>query len=365
VKLDALYTYTTEGDIAATAPGAVAGRDFYVPAAIPTTSTGPNAGQEHQGLDFHAKETRLFLKVDTTVDGNKLGGYVEFDFITSATSGGNERVSNGYTPALRRAYVTYNNWLLGQDWSTFQPLVALPETLDFVAWPSDGTVFSRQGLIRYTSGGWDLALENPQTTVTCGAGLCGGATSIVADDNRVPDVVIRYRATGSAGGLSIAAIGRELRVDNATALGLNTEAYGGGLSIAGKLNLGTDDVRFAVTAGEGLGRYLALNLNNDVEATTIGGSLDPQQAANGFIAYRRAWTPKWRTNLVASAYSADSESSAFGSVTRQVESGSINLLYSPTPKYTVGLELRYAHRELESEAEGELYRSQFSAKYLF
>ncbi|MFP5358301.1 MAG: porin, partial [Gammaproteobacteria bacterium] len=150
-KLDVIYSSFSDGAIAQSTS-----RDFYVPGTIPV-SDGTGTGLRRNYLDMHAKETRLFLSTQTDVGtAHKLGGHVEFDFISGqvppASGGGNEAVTNAYNPALRRAFITYDKWLFGQDWSTFTNLGAIPETLDFVAFASDGTTFARQPMIRYTHG---------------------------------------------------------------------------------------------------------------------------------------------------------------------------------------------------------------------
>ncbi len=362
-KLDVLYSRFSEGEVAQSTS-----RDFYVPGTIPVSAGG---GDAHDTMDFHAKETRLFVKFDTPVDGNKLGGYVEFDFISGqisptingvATGGGNEIVTNAYNPALRRAYLTWNNWLFGQDWSTFQNLGAIPETLDFVAFPSEGTVFSRQPQIRYTSGGFSVALENGETTV-----LGVGATG----DNRLPDLTMRYVFKAGAAELALAGLLRQLTIDNPEAAGppavsaRDDNQFGGGLSFSGKLPLGTGDLRFMFTGGEGIGRYIALGTASDAVADA-DGALEPISVLAGYVAYRHPWSPQWRSNLVLSHFSADNDVALTGSgVTKQVQSVAVNLLYSPVTKVTFGVEYRHAEREVESGADGALDRLQFSAKYVF
>ena len=75
-------------------------------------------------LGLNVKESRLnmsFIHDDWT-------GFVEIDFYGG---GGNEIISNSVNPRLRHAFVKNNNWLIGQTWSTFMPLAALVESLDF------------------------------------------------------------------------------------------------------------------------------------------------------------------------------------------------------------------------------------------
>jgi len=139
VKLDAISSDYNDGDLAA---GNI-GRDFYVPYATPV-----GGESESRDIDFHAKSSRLNIESVTTVDGQKIVGFVEFDFLTTD---GNERVTNAYQPQLRHAYLNYDKWLFGQTWSTFQNVAALPEMLDFIG-PTEGTVFVRQAQVRYTRG---------------------------------------------------------------------------------------------------------------------------------------------------------------------------------------------------------------------
>jgi hypothetical protein len=64
---------------------------------------------------------------------------------------GNEMVSNSSNPRLRHFFISYKNWMVGQNWSTFMPLHALSESLYFGG-PHLGEVFARQTQIRYSYG---------------------------------------------------------------------------------------------------------------------------------------------------------------------------------------------------------------------
>ncbi len=60
---------------------------------------------------------------------------------------GDERTSNGYSPEIRHAFISYDGWLFGQTWTTFMDVNALPDSIDFVG-TTDGTVFVRQAQVR-------------------------------------------------------------------------------------------------------------------------------------------------------------------------------------------------------------------------
>lgn len=354
VKADAMFSRFSEGEVAQGS-----GRDFYLPNSIPVSTGG---GQSRDFLDAHAKETRLFLKTETALDGHKLGTHVEFDFIVSQGAG-TEVVTNAYNPGLRRAFVTYDQWLIGQEWSTFQNLGALPETLDFVAFPSEGTVFVRQPQVRYTLGQFQFSLENPETSV-----LPGGGGAVAGDgDSVLPDAIARYNFKLGETELALAGLLRRLHVENpaaGAAAAVKDSRTGSGLSFSGRVPFGKDDLKFMLSAGDGIGRYIALGTSAD--AVLSGGRLDSVGILAGYLAYKHQWTPQWRSTFTASAFAADNDIALTGgAVTKNVQSLSGNLLYSPVAKLTFGVEYRHATREVESGADGALDRLQFSTKYSF
>lgn len=349
IKTDVLFSDYSDGDIAI---GSI-GRDFYVPSTIPVGGEG-----ESTDVDFHARQTRFYAGSSHLLDnGDELASYLEFDFLV--TPGGNERVSNSYLPRMRHAYLRYNNLLLGQTWNTFMDVATLPETLDFVG-PADSTTFGRQVMIRYSYNNFDIALENPETTVT----PFGGGARIVSDDNLLPDLAARYTHKGDFGHIQIAALLRQLELEE-EALGVDDREVGWGLSLSGKFNLGKDDLRWMVTHGDGMGRYVGLNVSNGA-VIDDNNQLEAISTTSGFLAYRHWWNDQWRSTAMLSYMDIDNPTRFTGeSVTDNVFSAHLNLLYSPTPPLTFGLEYIYAERELENGQSGNMNRIQFSGKYAF
>lgn len=348
VKLDAMFSDYGDGDLA---PGSL-GSQFYVPSTIPVggaTSEGPD-------VDMQGRETRINFQSDHLLaNGGRLGTFLEMDFFVG--SGGNERVSNSYNPRLRHAFINYDNWLFGQTWSTFQDVGALAENLDFIG-PAEGTTFVRQAQVRFTKGPWEFALENPETTIT----PFGGGQRIVADDGGVPDFVARYTAGVGNGYIKAAALVRELNCETDIIDDTETAV---GLSLSGKQMLGDDDFRWMATAGKGTGRYLGLNTSNDAVLDS-SGRLNAIEQWGGFVSYRHFWDPEWRSNLTLSYLSNDNDAALTGTgVTKDVYSMHVNLLYQPIEKMTVGGEIMYAERTLESDASGDMTRVLLSAKYAF
>jgi hypothetical protein len=261
---------------------------------------------------------------------------------------------------MRHAFVTYNKWLFGQTWFTFYNVGTNPENLDFVG-PADGTLFGRQVQIRYTTGNWMFSVENPETTIT----PFGGGGRIVADDNHIPDAVVRYNLKGDWGSFSAAGMLRQLAYQN-NAAGIDDDTTGWGISVAGKFLIGErDDFRWMASVGDGLGRYIGLNTTNSV-VLDADDNLKAIGVWGIYGSYRHFWSEKWRSNLTLSYLGIDNETDLTGfGVSKNVGSIRGNLIYSPVPKILFGIELMFANREIETGADGDLTRVQFSAKYAY
>ncbi|MEO1046583.1 MAG: DcaP family trimeric outer membrane transporter [Pseudomonadota bacterium] len=350
VKMDAISERTSGG----TVPSSSIARDFLIPGLIPV-------GGQASGFDtdFNIRQTRFFFKTATDVgDDHKLSSVIELDFMV--TAGGNERISNSFIPRVRQAFITYDEWLLGQTWSTFQDVGALPETLDFIG-VTPGTTFDRQPLIRYTKGGLQIAVEQPETTITSPTGA-----RVIGNDDTLPDFVLRYNYTQDWGRLTIAGIARTLSVGPDVFNLPSDSAFGYGISLSGKINIGErDDLRFMGTYGDGVGRYIGLNIVNDA-AVRPDGTLEPIRTYSGFAAYRHFWTDTIRTTIAGSYFKADNPINlTTDGVTDQSWNAFINLVYSPVPPLNLGIEYLIADRELENGLSGNLQKIQVSAQYSF
>ena len=349
IKLDAMWS-----DYSAGAPaGTSVGRDFYVP----STLTVGNDNSSDAVFDMHARESRFNFGTATLLDNGKtVKTKIELDFLLSAP-GGNERVSNSYSPRIRHAFISYDGWLFGQTWSNFQNVGALPEALDFVG-PAEGTVFVRQSQIKYTTGAWSFSLENPESTIT----TAGGGMA-VTDDASLPDFTARYTHNADWGNFVVTALARQLTYKVG---GVDADETSFGVSASGMVKLGEDNLKFMLTQGKGLGRYVGLNVARG--AVLNGDDLDAIDSTSGFIAYQHKWNSQWRSTFLYSFLSADNDENLlamYGDPTESSQSYSANILYSPVKRLTFGAELKHAERELESGVDGDMDRLQFSVKYAF
>ncbi|MBD3835827.1 DcaP family trimeric outer membrane transporter [Brevundimonas sp.] len=350
IKLDATASNYSGGDPA----NGDALREFYLPGSIPV-----GGADEDTATDFNARQTRFWFTTDGMVGGHKVGSRVEMDFQV-LPGAGDQRTTSPANPALRRAFVTIDNWLFGQEWTNFQNTNVLPETADYIG-PAEGTVFARQAQVRYTRGPFSISVENPETTVT----PFGGGARIVADDNALPDLTARYVAARPWGEVQLSGLLRQLKYEN-PGLAIDSSATGWGLSASAKIKVGAqDDLRLMLSGGEGVGRYIGLNFSNDA-VLNASGELDAIGVIAGFAAYRHIWSPGWRSNLIYSVQEVDNDTVLTGlGVNSSAQSVRGNLIWTPLTGFDVGAELMFGERELESGASGDMTRLSLFAKYGF
>jgi len=346
VKTDFMVSDFDDGTVG----GDSLGRDFYVPAIVPI------GGDDSTNFDAHARQTRFNFGTSHEIGGHTLQSFVELDFLT--TAGGTERTTNNFSPRLRHAFVKWNNWLVGQTWNTFMDVATLPESADFIG-PTSGTSFGRTPMVRYTNGGFAIALENPESSITP---LGGGR--IETDENKLPELAARYTWKGDWGHFQVGGMLRQLEIDD-NAAGLDATETGWGVSVSGKVMLGRDDIRYMVHAGDGLGKQIALNFANGA-ALTDNGSLEAISTVGGFVAYRHWWTQKLRSSVTFAYLEVDNPVRFTGTgVNKSTWNAQVNLFYSPVQPLSFGVEYLTAEREIESGATGQLNRFQFTTKYAF
>jgi hypothetical protein len=351
VKFDAMFSDYSDS----TPDGNSLMRQFYYAPQIPV---GDGTGSSDMTADFQARETRLNFRADTTTEGgNKITAFVEMDFFTH--SDGNEVVSNSYSPRLRHAFLKWNKWTVGQTWSTFQDVAALPEALDFVG-PAESTTFIRQSMIRYTTGNLELAVENPQTFVSGGT----------RDLSTVPDLIARYTfKMGGGGYVKVAGLVRSLKIQETGTSSSQADATGYGVSVSTKIPFGEgSDIRAMFNYGDGIGRYVGLGFVLDGYVDTQTGDIETAESMSYFVALRHVWNSDWRSNIMYGANSIDYTNDAAPGVSGFNDSASsihVNLIRTVMPKLDVGAEIIWGERELVSGVDGDFTRFQLSAKYAF
>lgn len=356
VKFDARYV---DGDIGY--------QDYWIGKVIDTGDADGDGKRDDIGsLNFNAKESRFFLDVAK----NGWSGRIEVDFYGN---NGNQHISNSDTPRLRHAFMKNSNWLIGQTWTTFMPLHALAETLDFGG-AHVAEVFIRQPQVRYTNGSFSLALETPETIGDDDAGKSAGAVGTsdeVDPDENFPDIVARYDFKGDWGVVSVAGLLRQIDPGDAAS---NADDTAFAANIAGKINVGEkDDFKFELNFGEG-GRYVGTTLS-DGDITTVAGQTKNEviEVTAYKFSFRHFWSDSMRSTVFYGQGKTDAVRGTGNTLAAKTgrERGmfGVNLINQLTPNMWIGGEFGqyYADDEQANGSGLDLSSNYFqvSTKYVF
>lgn len=327
----------------------------FTPRSIPLGDTASDT-------DLNLRESRIWSAVTLPMASDVLSGYVEFDFFdTGRDAAGVSHVSN--SPRLRHLYTNYGGWTLGKTYTNFVNMSAYPEIND--ANGPVGIHAVRQMLLRYrqTLGFAEVAvsLEHGESTFVSTAG-----SRFQVNDDQLPDLVTRISFIENRGQLSVAAMARQLHTDDRSLTGSNDKNWGGAVSVAGRVFIsGQDNLRFTVSGGNALGRYLSYNSFDDAAVST-NGDLDLTEAVSGHVAYQHWWTGQLRSSLVLGAGYANINTDITGDNTNRILASSmLNLIWSPDVNSTVGIEWLHGYRQQYNDQDGHIDRIQFSVIYKF
>ncbi len=125
-----------------------------------------NQAQSKDRFNSTLAVTRFGFDVKTTTQMGEVTGKIEADFLGGGNLGGSN--TNNDNPRIRHAYLSFNDWLIGQTWSNFALPDYAPETVDANGYIGE-TVIKRVPQVRYTTNfspatSFVVAVEDPKET---------------------------------------------------------------------------------------------------------------------------------------------------------------------------------------------------------
>jgi hypothetical protein len=343
-KLDAIYDTRGMGT-----------PDVFVPSAIPVPAPHDNSGN----FNLQARQTRFSLDIRRpTIFDETLRFYFENDFY----GGGNGQ----YGFRLRQAYGQLGNTYAGFGWSSFTDVDAIPDTLDFQG-PNSVIAMRRAGIHQFFHLGENssltLAAEQPSSEIRA-----VDPSMNVHGTQHVPDVIVTARTEQSWGHLQLGGVVRQLGYsDNEQSRRVLT----GGAQLTGSFKVGSsapynDMLMFGLNWGKGIARYL-----NDLDGANLDaiagqdGRLHVLSESGAYAGYTHYWSESWRSNLVFGVLRVPRSSWLAGSDFHDSDYGAANLLWTPAPTLTVGLELLHGRLEVQDNRYNTDTRVQGSVQYSF
>lgn len=359
-----------------------AGQNYFT-----ARSIGLNGLQNPNSKDFHlsARETRFSIQSLSMLENQLLRMLIEIDFLGDPT--GNALVANNYNPRLRKAFLDYKNFRVGQDWSFFADLSAFPENIDRNG-PA-GNCQIRQPLIGYTYkiDNFDIffSLENPESEFITRNGTKANSGSALSQapyienikgKNNMPDFVLGTTFKGDFGHIRIAGLFRNNAIyDSLENRTVNKCGYG--INLSWRLKMFSNDSFYGhFNYGAGLGRYLTETLKS---ATYYDGEkLHNERAVQGSFGYTHLWTKhhKIRSSL-AVGFLRELHSKALKNnlrdgiilnplnINKYMASLHANLIGNINDQLQIGIEYILGRRKIELNQSGVLNRISFAIQLNF
>jgi hypothetical protein len=333
------------------------------PGSIPIQGdpSGINADTRKGKFNLTAQTSRFGIKTATPTDMGILRTKLEMDFYTyGALKSG---YTNSYNPRLRHGYGELaGDWgtlLIGQTWSTFMNLDALPETVDFNGHGS--AQLARQAMVRYTSdlgaaGSLSFAAEDSAT-------MLGSSPQANPSIDKRPDAIVAWNKSGDFGSAGIQLISAAFSYDDNA--GTKADKNGTGYSVGGMLKVGArDTLQGNYTGGKGISRYVpSANYNGEA---FVGGEIKLAKVAAYTLGWAHAWTDAVRTNLSYGLTKIDDDyKTVSANANEQIKLAFGNVFWGITKNTEFGFEYAAGQRRLFSGESGSYSRVQASAHYSF
>ena len=319
---------------------------------------------------FSARQTRLGVKGTVPTALGDLKTTFEFELFGTGVDAGQT------TFRLRHAYGELGKFGAGQTWSPFMDIDVFPNTLEY--WGPTGMVFFRNLQVRYMPIQGDtrmtIALERPGASAD--QGVYAGRIELQDVKPRfpLPDLSAEYRYGQKWGYVEIAGIVRriEWKDQGTDAFDLGGSATGWGVNLSSNVNVGKKDVvRLQGVYGDGIENYMndapadvGIESNgNNVTAPVKGKALP----VTGIVAFLdHTWNEKFTTAAGYSMVHIDNSDRTAPEQFKQGQYALGNLLYTPVPGVTTGVELQWGNRENFSDGfKSDIFKVQFSFKYAF
>ncbi len=343
------------------------------PAAEFTTLRGATNGGN---ILFSARQSRVWFKTWTPTDWGELATHIEVDFFGAGHPAGSFR--------MRHAYGRLGPVLAGQTWSTWMPVWAGPEVIDFGG--PIGAIFVRQPMLRYThnfGGGtfFQFAFEAPAgDAITAAVPTVGGTLvpTTTGGAQSVPDIVITLFHNFKMGRIWVGGIFRQIEMDTGGLAGTfasDDAVFGWGVSVAGAFKF-TKKIRagFQVYYGAGIGKYVPgiAAFSHPVASGLVAGdgSLTAVATFGGYIWGQYRWTDTIRSTVAWSYLDVYTDNAVpraqipLGTL-QNASSLHVNLIWSPVPQVNIGIEYIHGFFGLTHSTNSNQSRIQIGFQYKF
>jgi len=323
--------------------------DRFATAQIPVEGEAA-AGGGHQ-FNVNARGSSLRLDVRAPDFPGNPRFYYENDFFGS---------SGGMAYRVKQLWGEYYNVTAGWTFSVFEDPDVWPDTVDFEG--PNSMIFARQPTLRYLlklDDHWQMnfGIQQPSSDIDT------FNTTNVTAVNHAPDGGINVRwEDKKVGHVQLAAILREVGANSPTLR--DQSVLGWGLMAATSINVfEKDSVQLQATYGHGYFHFANDNFtypgfNGGDAAYDSSGNLKALPFFSGMAAYTHQWCDSFRSTASFGYNDLDNTASQGPLAYNKTYYASANVIYQVRKRLSVGLEGLYGKKEVNSGADGEVFRIQ-------
>ena len=335
--------------------------DRFVTSSIPVE--GSEAAGKGARTTLAANASRFNFDFRTPTGVGAMRAFIEVGFDSNSN------------PILRHAFGQWDKWILGQTWSTFSDPEAEPFGIDNEG--LNAISLFRQPQIRYTTNFGDAytlaaAVENPAPDVTNASGV-----------NLIPDVVLRARwspnkgkgtlpVLGQLGHVQFAVLLRQIRAESDLNPNQTVAKGGAGFGLSGVLRTGwwaeTDDVKFSLYGGKGIGRYitdLRAAGGQDAYFDTATGEMTALGVTAAYVGYEHAWSKELRSTMTMGWVWVNVLEDQPNDALKYTRRFSLNLAWSPISRLDLVAELLTGVRVNKDLQSGTATQIQLGSRFRF
>lgn len=291
-----------------------------------------------------------------------VGGKLEMDFFGGA---GRD------TFRIRHAYITFDQWLVGQTWSNFNAVEYYPETVD--ASLSVGGSLTRVPQIKYShtldkNTSMSVSLEDQKAETVTTTGTQNIRTDPYAKV-KLPSLTGRINYKFDNGSVIS---GRAFMTQKSTSNGGSDDFLAWGVAAGGKIQI-TPKTTLKMDYNHIYGDTKNVLWSNYAYVFDDNSKIHPNEFDAITVGLTQQFTPKIRSTL-GFGYSRANTSNTFADLVRlhdvqtqnkELMEGWINLFYTPIKPVNIGVEYMYGQRKTFNNQTGDNNRINITAIYDF
>ena len=319
---------------------------------------------ESNKVDYNTYFTMRQSQLGLGITNNETGirGFVQVDFIGP---------NNTNAIRLRKLFITYKNWMIGQDWSNLNDLDTWPNLLDFNG--PNAALYSRRMQIRYSKvindkHRYSLSLEDPNIpSVTLPNNDLGWKTRTL-----LPNFVGAYKYGSHSyirGAVILSPISYQKRNNANEELNLNTTlgvgAYATSVIYTNKLS----NFKIVAAAGNGTATNVISFGGEGYDAVPDPSNpthLKKLDYLSGVFAYEHWWNEKWSSVVFYSGSFIGKEKYMQENMLKSIQHVGLNTVYQPTSFFKTGVDVTYGFVDrYKTDRRTESARLQLSAVFMF